>query len=198
MKEMVLQAGVRLEYLPPYSPDLNPIEESFHALKSWIRRNRAHPRRFEGFLELFLWMGIIQCDFKKEVKNFFRACQITVDRDYEDVDYRTQLALHLCRGELLSVQIGLVMATLTGQTKKWPVKTLGPPLPSPGTTLLSVNSHDKSGAADLSSRASSRQAIGLCSDSGLKYDLQRGKLLSRYRKTVQLWETDCSVLRPSS
>lgn len=31
--------GVRLVYLPPYSPDLNPIEEAFSKIKAWIRRN---------------------------------------------------------------------------------------------------------------------------------------------------------------
>lgn len=28
-----------MEYLPPYSPDLNPIEEAFSKVKGWIRRN---------------------------------------------------------------------------------------------------------------------------------------------------------------
>jgi hypothetical protein len=31
--------GVRLEYLPPYSPDLNPIEEAFSKIKAFICRN---------------------------------------------------------------------------------------------------------------------------------------------------------------
>ena len=31
---------VILEYLPPYSPDLNPIEMSFNELKSWMRKER--------------------------------------------------------------------------------------------------------------------------------------------------------------
>lgn len=26
-------------FLPPYSPDLNPIEEVFSKIKAWIRRN---------------------------------------------------------------------------------------------------------------------------------------------------------------
>jgi hypothetical protein len=26
-------------FLPPYSPDLNPIEEAFSKIKAWIRRN---------------------------------------------------------------------------------------------------------------------------------------------------------------
>jgi transposase len=32
-------------YLPGYSPDLNPIEEFFHAFKSDIRRNGVEYRR---------------------------------------------------------------------------------------------------------------------------------------------------------
>jgi hypothetical protein len=27
-------------YLPPYSPDFNPIEEGFSAIKAWLRSNR--------------------------------------------------------------------------------------------------------------------------------------------------------------
>jgi transposase len=33
------QAGVLLQYLLPYSPDFNPIKESFGNLKAWIRRH---------------------------------------------------------------------------------------------------------------------------------------------------------------
>ncbi|KAJ3845771.1 hypothetical protein EV368DRAFT_4989, partial [Lentinula lateritia] len=31
-----------LEYLPPYSPDYDPIEEGFSGMKAWIRRNREY------------------------------------------------------------------------------------------------------------------------------------------------------------
>ena len=34
-------AGARLLYLPPYSPDLNPIEMAFAKLKAHLRRARA-------------------------------------------------------------------------------------------------------------------------------------------------------------
>lgn len=30
-----------LEYLPPYSPDLNPIEEAFSKVKAFLRRHQA-------------------------------------------------------------------------------------------------------------------------------------------------------------
>jgi len=36
---MCVEAGVKLLYLSPYSPDLNPIEEFFAELKAFIRRN---------------------------------------------------------------------------------------------------------------------------------------------------------------
>ena len=37
--DMCEAAGVRLEYLPPYSPDFNPIEEAFAEMKVWMKRN---------------------------------------------------------------------------------------------------------------------------------------------------------------
>lgn len=39
IKNMCFEAGVKLLYLPPYSPDLNPIEEFFSELKAHIKRN---------------------------------------------------------------------------------------------------------------------------------------------------------------
>ena len=34
-------SGAKLVYLPPYSPDFNPIEQVFHSVKSWLRRHEA-------------------------------------------------------------------------------------------------------------------------------------------------------------
>lgn len=36
---MCHNAGFLLKYLPPYSPNLNPIETSFSMLKAWIKRS---------------------------------------------------------------------------------------------------------------------------------------------------------------
>lgn len=36
------EVGALLLYLPPYSPDLNPIEEAFSCIKASLRRNNKH------------------------------------------------------------------------------------------------------------------------------------------------------------
>lgn len=40
--------GIKLVYLPPYSPDLNPIEECFSFVKTYIRR---HGQEFRTAVE---------------------------------------------------------------------------------------------------------------------------------------------------
>lgn len=35
------ECGAKLVYLPPYSPDFNPIEQTFHSLKAWLRRHEC-------------------------------------------------------------------------------------------------------------------------------------------------------------
>jgi transposase len=39
IEHMCSEARVKLVYLPPYSPDLNPIEEFFAELEAFVRRN---------------------------------------------------------------------------------------------------------------------------------------------------------------
>ena len=54
---MYAEAEIRLEYLPPYSPDYNPIEEAFAEMKAWMRKNYALAdtfNSFEGFLDAAL------------------------------------------------------------------------------------------------------------------------------------------------
>ena len=37
VREAIRAAGARLFFLPPYSPDLNPIEQTFSKIKHWMR-----------------------------------------------------------------------------------------------------------------------------------------------------------------
>jgi transposase len=46
VREMIEAAGARLLYLPPYSPDFNPIENAFAKLKALLRK--AAERTAEG------------------------------------------------------------------------------------------------------------------------------------------------------
>jgi len=51
VRRLIRAAGARLFFLPPYSPDLNPIEQVFAKLKALLRRLR--PRTIEAS-----WRGI--------------------------------------------------------------------------------------------------------------------------------------------
>jgi transposase len=44
VKEIIEGAGCELVYLPPYSPDLNPIEQAFSKVKGLLRRSEARTR----------------------------------------------------------------------------------------------------------------------------------------------------------
>jgi transposase len=68
VEEAIEEAGATLLYLPPYSPDLNPIEPAFSRLKAHLREAAEHtiPR-------LLRRIGRIVADFPaKECRNFFR------------------------------------------------------------------------------------------------------------------------------
>jgi transposase len=45
LAELVEARGARLLYLPPYSPDFNPIELAFSKLKIWLRTAQARTRQ---------------------------------------------------------------------------------------------------------------------------------------------------------
>jgi transposase len=82
---MCEDAGVIPAYLPPYSPDLNPIEVAFAQLKQWIKRNRILATDCTSF-EDFLRMGLE--DIASNVKDHFRNCRLprAGPRDDEDMD----------------------------------------------------------------------------------------------------------------
>ena len=43
-RQAIAAAGAALLYLPPYSPDLNPIEQAFAKLKALLRKAAARTR----------------------------------------------------------------------------------------------------------------------------------------------------------
>jgi transposase len=44
VEEAIEARGARLEYLPPYSPDFNPIEKCWSKVKTFLRRAKARTR----------------------------------------------------------------------------------------------------------------------------------------------------------
>jgi len=67
VREAIEAAGATLIYLPPYSPDLNPIEMAFSKLKAHLRK--AAERTIGGLLRR---IGRIVKDFTpQECRNFF-------------------------------------------------------------------------------------------------------------------------------
>jgi transposase len=51
IKEAIEARGARLMFLPPYSPDFNPIELCWSKIKTWLRTAKA--RTTEALLEAF-------------------------------------------------------------------------------------------------------------------------------------------------
>ena len=41
VRELIETTGARLRYLPPYSPDFNPIEKCWSKVKQWLRSAKA-------------------------------------------------------------------------------------------------------------------------------------------------------------
>ena len=48
LRKACLEAGVTIEFLPPYSPDFNPIELSFAHLKKYIQSNMQTAQEYEN------------------------------------------------------------------------------------------------------------------------------------------------------
>ena len=75
VRQLIEAAGAHLLYLPPYSPDFNPIENAFAKLKALLRK--AAERTVEG-----LWIaigGLIDLFTHNECRNFFTAAGYDAD-----------------------------------------------------------------------------------------------------------------------
>ena len=70
-------------YLPPYSPDLNPIEQAFVQLKAWIQRRRVYAGMMQ--FEDFLAMGLDE--IAGNAKGHFWECRIAKPVEGEHKDY---------------------------------------------------------------------------------------------------------------
>jgi transposase len=70
VKELIEGRGCELLYLPPYSPDFNPIEEAFAKIKSLMRKAEARTRE-----ALLAAMGTaISALSAQDARGFFEHC----------------------------------------------------------------------------------------------------------------------------
>jgi transposase len=70
VRGIVESAGCELLYLPPYSPDLNPIEQAFSKVKGLLRRSEARTR--EALVEA---MGrALDAVSARDARGFFGHC----------------------------------------------------------------------------------------------------------------------------
>jgi transposase len=70
VRELIEGRGCKLLYLPPYSPDLNPIEQAFAKLKASLRRAQA--RTFRALIEAMGWA--LEEISGRDAWGFFRHC----------------------------------------------------------------------------------------------------------------------------
>ena len=70
VKEIIEGRGCELVYLPPYSPDFNPVEQAFSKIKGILRRAEARPR--EALIEA---MGLaLEGVSARDARGFFGHC----------------------------------------------------------------------------------------------------------------------------
>ena len=70
VRAAIEQAGALLRFLPPYSPDFNPIEQAFAKLKAFFRAFR--PRTFEHVCELMA--AALGLFLRDECANYVKHC----------------------------------------------------------------------------------------------------------------------------
>ena len=70
VRELIEARGCELSYLPPYSPDLNPIEEAFSKMKGFLRKAQARSR--EALLEAI--GTALSALSAQDARGFFEHC----------------------------------------------------------------------------------------------------------------------------
>jgi transposase len=75
IREAIENVGARLLYLPPYSPDLNPIEMAFAKLKALLRKaaRRTQDELWQAVADL------LDAFTPQECRNFFAAAEYGSD-----------------------------------------------------------------------------------------------------------------------
>ncbi len=76
VRDLIEAAGARLMFLPPYSPDFNPIEKAFARLKAMLRK--AGERTVSGLWSLI--GELVDLFQPQECANYFSFCSYEPDQ----------------------------------------------------------------------------------------------------------------------
>lgn len=81
IEQICYEAGVKLIYLPPYSPDFNPIEEFFAELKAFIKKNwhAFEDCSEQGFNVYLEWCVDMVGGKEDSAKGHFRHAGVTIE-----------------------------------------------------------------------------------------------------------------------
>jgi len=69
IRDAILAVGAKLAFLPPYSPDFNPIEQAFAKVKHWLRM--AQPRSIDAINDHLA--TLVSAISQTECANYFKA-----------------------------------------------------------------------------------------------------------------------------
>jgi transposase len=75
VRRLIEERGCELLYLPPYSPDFNPIEEAFSKVKTLLRKAGARPR--ETLVDAI--GGALSAITVEDAKGFFAHCGYLIE-----------------------------------------------------------------------------------------------------------------------
>ena len=75
----VTTSGMRVLFLPPYSPDYNPIELAFSAIKAHVRRHGVLGRRDvdQNLDDAYVYVHLFEAAFSvtpDDARGFFHHC----------------------------------------------------------------------------------------------------------------------------
>ena len=114
IQRAIQAAGATLWYLPPYSPDLNPIELCFAKLKAIVRTARCRSSE-----TLWPFLGTCLEHFSPdECRNYFRHCGYSVATRRRPPRKRSQIAFRL--GDLGEIGTTSISALVAAAAKSRP------------------------------------------------------------------------------
>ena len=75
-QDLIEQAGAELRFLPPYSPDLNPIEKMWSKVKAFLRATKARTEEelYQAIREA------LETVTPKDAEGWFRSCGYTASQ----------------------------------------------------------------------------------------------------------------------